>query len=109
MIWLIEGPEEFVQLLPNPRPRRKHPRQPLGKGRCAAVGRLLLRAASIIGRTILDMSRIHPECFDPEAGDSSVAADGLVAGDSEEDDEEEEKEKDEEENKEEDEDEGYSE
>jgi hypothetical protein len=55
------------------------------------------------------MSRIHPECFDPEAGDSSVAADGLVAGDSEEDDEEEEKEKDEEENKEEDEDEGYSE
>ena len=58
-------------------------------------------------RTILDMSRTHPECFDPEVEDSSVAADGLVAGDSEEDDEEEGK--DEDENKEEDEDEGYSE
>ena len=55
------------------------------------------------------MSRIHPECFDPEAGDRSVAADGLVAGDSEEDDEEEEDDKDKDEDEEEeDEQEGYS-
>ena len=66
------------------------------------------RATSIIGRTILDMSTIHPECRDPETGDGSVAANCLVAGDSEEDDEEEEDGKDEDEDAE-DEEEGYSE
>jgi len=55
----------------------------------------------------LNMSRLHPECFDPETGDGSVAGDGLVAGDSEEDDEEEEDDKDEE-DEDEDEDGGYS-
>jgi hypothetical protein len=54
------------------------------------------------------MSRMQPECFDPDTGVGSTAADGLVAGDSEEDDEEEEDHKDEEEDAE-DEDEGYSE
>ena len=45
-----------------------------------------------IARTILDMSRIHPECFDPETGDRSVAADVLLR---EEPDEEEDEEEDE--------------
>jgi hypothetical protein len=53
------------------------------------------------------MSRIHPECFDPEPGDGSVAANGLVTGDSEEDDEDEEDGKDEDEDDA-DEEEGYS-
>jgi hypothetical protein len=55
------------------------------------------------------MSRIHPECLDPETGDRTVAADGFIAGDSEEDDEEEEDDKEQDEENEEDEEEGYSE
>jgi hypothetical protein len=56
------------------------------------------------------MSRMQPECFDPDTGVGSTAADGLVAGDSEEDDEEEEDHKDEDEDEDvEDEEEGYSE
>jgi hypothetical protein len=47
-------------------------------------------AASIIGRTIVNMRKIHPECLDPETGVGSVAANGLVAGDSEEEEDEEE-------------------
>ena len=71
---------------------------------------MLRRPTPIFGRTISDMSRLHPECFDPETGDGSVAGDDVVAGDSEEDDEEEENDKDEEdEDEDEDEDEGYSE
>jgi hypothetical protein len=54
------------------------------------------------------MSRIYPECLDPETADGSVAANGLVTGDSEEDDEDEENGKDEDEDDA-DEDEGYSE
>jgi hypothetical protein len=58
-----------------------------------------------VGRTILDMSRTHPEYFDPETADRLVVTDSLVGGDPEEEDDDE---KDDVEEKEEEE-EGYSE
>jgi hypothetical protein len=50
------------------------------------------RATPIIGRTILGMSRIHPDRPDSDAPDGSVAADVLLRQEPHEEEEEEEEE-----------------
>jgi hypothetical protein len=52
---------------------------------------VLRRGTPIFESSTLDMGKIHREYLDPETGDGSVPAHGLVAGDSEDDDEEERK------------------